>query len=319
MTIHLPIAPAINDDPGLFPDRVKMDETLRAFFSERSLPHLGGASGRGWSFYGSFARCAYLHFQTYRSMYEGSGDISQRWMSIDEDVFESDQRELGSLVHAALALRYSSGFARTPLSPEPVLWPDPDTLIDYATTNHPELAMDARRIYRAYTAFCDGQGDYDDILAVEKYMEYTDEDDGFTVTTKPDLIVRKVTAGAADGVVIVDHKTATRFDYVTKNEWRNSGQLLTQALVYRGMGEPYGPLRFMEINLIGKQKEPQFERIPLPPPTDGKLRDHARLLRFLNANRQHAEISNYWPQTGRDVGCSGRGLCSLFDHCAAML
>jgi len=312
-TVHLPMAPVASDDPGLFPDRVRIENTIKRFFVEQEVPVLGGPSGRGWSFYGSFLRCAYLHYRTYQSMYEGIASTSARWMSLDEDVFESEQRELGSLVHAALALRAMQGPGWS------IIYPPPEAIIEYAITDHPELAMDARRIYTAYTAYCDGQGDYEDLLAVEKYLEFVDPDDGFTVTSKPDLIKRVKINGAADGIAIIDHKTASRFDFVTKNEWRNSGQLLTAALVYLGMGEPHGPLRYMEVNLIGKQKEPQFERIQLPPPTIGKLREHARLLRFADLMRRQSEITSYWPQTGRDVGCSGRGLCALFDHCGSML
>ena len=291
-----------NDDPGMFPERPRMEDVLRKFFADRNLPMLGGPSGRGWSFYGSYARCAYLHFKTYESMYLGDGPVDVRWASIFEDMDEPEAREMGSLIHVVLALRYSRQLA----------YPDPETVIDHVAATHPQLAMDTRRIYLAYGAFCDGYGDYDHVLHVEKYLEFVDEDDGFTVTTKPDLILHE-----RDGVVIVDNKSAARFDYVTRNEWHNSGQLRTAALVYRGMGEPWGPIRHIEINLIGKQKEPQFERIKIAPPNDDALRSHAKLLRYLDALRRQSEITDFWPRTGRDIGCSGRGTCALFSHCAS--
>lgn len=304
-----------HDDPGMFPDRPSMDDTLVRFFQERNLPFLGGTSGKGWSFYGSVARCLYLHFKNYEAVYQGNGleTASGLAEAIEVDAYEPDAWALGSLAHTALALRYIQGVQTEGY---PYLhrgtWPAPEEVIEFAAAEHPQLALDAQRIYTAYEVFCDREGDYDGVIGVEHYMAA--DVDGLPVTTRPDLVRRE-----GDGVVFIDNKTAGRFDYVVRNEWRQSGQLLTGALVYKLAGEPWGPLKWMEINLIGKQQEPKFERIPLPSPSDKKLAEHARLLHYLEAQRRTSQATGFWPRTGRDVGCSGRGLCPRFDHCASQL
>lgn len=118
----------------------------------------------------------------------------------------------------------------------------------------------------------------------------------------------------ADDFIV--HNSSSRFDDIALNGWANDGEILGQMMLWDRLklGLRFGPLRGTIVNILGKQKDPKFHRTTVPPETWQKAQ-HARDLKFWEAEIQHAKAVNYFPRSR--AACIDRfGKCDLYDHCS---
>jgi len=269
-----------------------IDDVFARIFESYGMPRLGGASGRGWSSYAALQRCMYL----YKMRYVVEGRVRGR---------APRYLDMGSTVHTLLALHYLQMMTPGPLTPDVLR----EELL--ASNVSAQMVMDSWRLYEAYASYYDN--DYLTPLAVERLAE---GDEG--VTCRYDLLARVEEArpGVVPGVFVCEHKTSSRFDQSTLEGWKNDGEVIGQIMVYQqaNLAEIYGPLQGVIVNILGKQKVPQFTRVVVPVQA-WQSEAHAHDLRMWRALEQMARVTNAWPRSR--AGCVGRyGLCELFDHCA---
>lgn len=272
------------------------DEATAIIFDNAGVPRLGGASGdRGWSSMSTFQRCPYLWKRRYlmaRPVAEGPGPAA---------------REVGSLIHTFLALYYQQIIDSTyPLGPDECK----DRLLAGFVT--PDHVHEAWRLYEAYRAYYL----HDDFVPLAVEFHLVDPTTGRSC--RYDLICRldKPKPGLLPGTYIMDHKSTSRFDNATLSQWRNDGELIGQWELYEKLKleKRFGPLQGLCANLIGKQKDPKFERAWIRP-SDALLRDHKRSLAIWSARLDLAKAATDFPRAR--ANCVTRfGLCDQFDHCA---
>lgn len=115
-----------------------VDVLMEQFFAERGLPRLGGKStGRGWSSFALWQRCAYAWKRRYL-------DAAPPMIPV-----ESPSLAIGSLVHAHLALYYAQLIGDSPyqgILPEQLH----DALLGQA---NPEFLNEAWRVFSAYKLY----------------------------------------------------------------------------------------------------------------------------------------------------------------------
>jgi intein/homing endonuclease len=114
---------------------------------------------------------------------------------------------------------------------------------------------------------------------------------------------------------IVTHNTTSRFDFDALDGWGNDGEVIGEVALWKRLGLDYrfGKLRGIIINLLGKQKEPQFHRT-LVSPESWQIEAHLDDLRRWEGLIQLARSSDNFPRSRN--GCIGRfGRCDYFDHC----
>lgn len=289
----------INDPPdndtlyvGRSPDIEPMEQAIERIFKVFGLERLGGASGRGWSFYSSMQKCWWFFKRRYRDRDRGGANY---------------HLELGGLFHTYMALFYlmlrDGDAARlTPIRMHREIL---DTSVDH------KVVMEAWRIFQAYCAT------YDDDYLTPLEAEYLAKVDDKT-SCRYDLIARveEDVLNVPAGTWIVEHKTASRFDSGTLEGWKNDGEIIGQIRLYKKakLAKRFGKLKGVIVNLCGKQKEPKFERIVIPTQAR-QLRAHEKDLQVWDAMRGICEATNTWPRSRQ--GCVDRyGLCDYFDECA---
>jgi hypothetical protein len=114
---------------------------------------------------------------------------------------------------------------------------------------------------------------------------------------------------------IVTHNTASRFDQNTLEGWVGDGEILGQIDIWQRLklDRRFGPLRGVLINLIGKQKLPEFHRT-VAAPTAFAIDQHRRDLYQWNAKIQLAKASKVFERSR--ANCIHRfGRCQWWDHC----
>ena len=86
-------------------DSLTVEEATNKVFEQYGMPKLGGASGKGWSYYSTMQKCWYL----YKKKYVDETNRGRPGKAL----------EVGSFLHTLLAVYYS-GFITDgyPLSPE---------------------------------------------------------------------------------------------------------------------------------------------------------------------------------------------------------
>lgn len=269
-----------------------LDDTLHAIFAEHKQQFLGGSSGeRGWSSISTYAKCPYLWSQT----------VAKKTKLTGEGV------SVGTIVHVLLAVKYMKMIdAAYPLEP----------LIVYAQLMerkvNPAYVTEAWRVYQAY---CDYYSqDAIEPLAIEHLLR----DPRTGRTCRIDLIFRVTSTGVpglVPGTYIMDHKTMKAF-YEASLEWRNDGTILTQLDLWHELrlDKRFGELRAAVVNILGKQKDPKFERI-IVPPVPRVLRDHRKHMPIWVAKLELDRAQGVFPRN-RASCISQYGKCSMFDHCA---
>lgn len=284
---------AIGDMINLLPnpDIRPIDDVLQEIFERYKMTRLGGASGRGWSSYATFQRCPYLYKVSYL---DGERGIPAKAL------------EIGSAFHTFMALHYTWMLdANLALTPHVCR----DELMNGGA--RPESIIEAWRVYDSYAMHY--EVDYLYPLGIE---EWAQGDNGNTC--RYDLIARvdEPQPGVPPGTYIVEHKTALRFTIDLLEGWHNDGEVLGQIMVWKQgkLDKKYGKLRGTIVNIAGKQKTPQFQRVIVPAQA-WHVREHAQDLRIWAAYQEMCRATDTWPRARNN--CVGRyGLCSLFTHCS---
>jgi hypothetical protein len=97
--------------------------------------------------------------------------------------------------------------------------------------------------------------------------------------------------------------------------WVGDGEILGQVDIWQRLKleRRFGQLRGVLVNLIGKQKVPQFHRT-VAAPTAFAIDQHRHGLRTWNANIQVAKATGVFPRSR--ANCIHRfGRCDHWDHC----
>jgi len=272
-----------------------VDEVLGEIFEAAGLPRLGGmSSGRGWSSFSTFQRCPYAW--------------NRRYVLKTRPTFlvESPSLAIGSLIHTFLAVHYVRMMdASFPLTAEQVY--------DQAKRKaNPQFVEDSWRVFTAYRLFYTHE--VVQPLAIEHDLR--DPRSGESCRYDGVFFYPESIAGRPPGTYIVEHKSASRFDNDTLEGWVNDGEVIGEVALWKrlGLDHRFGKLQGVIVNLLGKQKAPQFHRTVVSPESwqiDGHLDD----LRRYEGLIQLARSSNNFPRARQ--GCIGRyGRCDYFDHCA---
>lgn len=278
------------------PSIVTIDKAIEEMFTQAGVPRLGGASGDlGWSSFSTFQRCPYLYYRTYINPL----------VSKDEQT-KSRAFEIGSTIHVLLAVRYEHmRDPAYPLTPEKVR----TTLL--AAHANAEIIMESWRLYEGYNIRW--EADY----LVPLVAEFHTVDPETKQSCRYDLIakVEQAQPGIMPGTWIVEHKSASRFDDVILNGWRNDGEIIGQLMLWKRLklDKKFGKLQGVLVNIIGKQQQQKFHRTAVPVEL-WKHKEHAKDLKVWRGIRLLCEAMDNWPRAR--ANCAGRYVCGLFDHCA---
>lgn len=281
---------------------VDAEAVIEQAFVQLNIPRLGGASGRGWSRWATLQRCPYLHYQKYFAPAEQRLSVGAGFA-----------RTVGSLMHVFHALHYwpdqdmvtKDGQVIPPVTPEDYR----DVVL--ALGGIADACAEAWRLYEAYRFRW--ENDYLVPLAVELHAA----DPVTRDTCRYDLVARvdEPQETITPGNWIVELKTASRFDESTLEGWRNDGEVMGELMLWEpaGLVDKYGPLEGVIINLVGKQKIPQFMRIPIPIAT-WRTQSHRRDLDMWKSIEELFRTTNRWPRS-RSNCTTKYGLCEMFDWC----
>lgn len=116
---------------------------------------------------------------------------------------------------------------------------------------------------------------------------------------------------------IITHNTASRFDYATLNGWKNDGEIIGLWDLYERtkMRRRFGDLQGICVNIIGKQKTPQFHRTWVFP-SRALVRDHRTSLRVWAAAIETAQALGSFPRARAACVTKFGQLCDEFDRCS---
>ena len=106
------------------------------------------------------------------------------------------------------------------------------------------------------------------------------------------------------------------FDDATLDGWRNDGEVLGQIDLWEQLKleKRFGELQGVIVNILGKQKVPDFHRT-IVSPQRWQTKDHRRWMAYWSAEIDRAKALGVFPRSR--AGCIGRyGKCALFDHCS---
>lgn len=272
------------------PAFVLLDDALADIFARFDLPRLGGASGRGWSWYSSFQRCPQL-FRLKQIGARGRPAVAL---------------EVGSCFHTFIALHYTwMAHDDWKLTPELCR----EELIQKGA--RAEVVAEAWRIYEAYAAYY--ESDYLYPLAVEELAR--DEEGN---SCRYDMIA-SVAAGhpsVPEGTWIVEHKSAKAFTSDVLEGWWNDGEILGQIAIWSrgGLNKRYGKLRGVIVNICGKQQIPKFHRVVIPAQV-WHVRQHLDDLRYWRTMINLCEVTGTWPRARQNC-VTKFGMCEFFRYCA---
>lgn len=275
-----------------------VEEVLLKIFAKYGIQRLGGVStGRGWSAFNTFQRCRYLYKRRYLTPVE----------TIDARVDEPEARAVGTIIHSLLAVYYTRMIEESyPLTPQLLR----DEML--SGNANPDFVNEGYRVFNAYGLYYQSE----EIMPLA--VEYDLKDPRTGESCRYDLIAffPKNQNDRLAGTYNVEHKSSSRFDDIALNGWANDGEILGQTMLWDRLklGLRFGPLRGTIVNILGKQKDPKFHRTTVPPETWQKAQ-HARDLKFWEAEIQHAKAVNYFPRSR--AACIDRfGKCDLYDHCS---
>ena len=286
----------LNDDASMISllppqDFKPIDDVLVDVFARHNMGRLGGASGRGWSSYATFQRCPYLYKVKYIDRERGAPALAL---------------ETGSAFHTFMALHYTWMLDENlTLTPEVCR----EELLDNGA--RPEGVIAGWQCYDNYRMHY-----LDDYLYPLGIEEFAEGDHGNTC--RYDLIARvdKPQPGVVPGTYIIEHKTAARFTMDLLQGWHNDGEILGQIMVWKQakLDKKYGKLRGTIVNIVGKQKKPQFERVIVPAQA-WHVREHTQDLQLWALYQQMCRTTGAWPRA-RNNCISKFGMCDLFTHCS---
>lgn len=278
---------------------VSVEVAAKALFEAAGLPYLGGSSGSyGWSSVSTFQKCPYLWKKTY-----GARDAA-----LGGDL--SEALEVGSIAHIFLAIHYSRWIDPAyPLTPE-------DARRYFMTASvTPTFVDKAWSLFDSYRVWHQEESAWMIPLAVEELA--VDPRTGFSCRWDLVFKVEVAQPGILPGVYICNHKSAADNSFVTREQWKNDGQILGEINLYNALSyhRRFGPLRGACVNLLIKTQNPQFLRAwVMPPPAI--LRDHAKSLLYTTGQMRMAEATNCYPRMRAACVTRYRTLCQFHEHCA---
>ncbi len=282
-----------NEDYCVLAEYVPIEEVLKKAALAFNLPDTWtGGSGRGWSRYGTLQKCPQAFEYSY--VKEGTSDGNP-----------PAHFQIGSGLHFLLAVLYYPE-----IDGKAVVW-QVKAFIESENVD-PHVVKDVNRLFEAYF------DNYrtDDYL-IPLAVEVRAEDPETTDSCRFDLIARidDPPPGQFPGVYNVEHKTAQRFDTNTLTSWDIDGEVLGQMAIYRaaGLDTRYGELQGTCVNIIGKQKEPQFERTFVGV-VEKQINRHRKDLAVWREAEHRYMKDGYYPRATRN--CVDRwGRCGYWDHC----
>ena len=115
---------------------------------------------------------------------------------------------------------------------------------------------------------------------------------------------------------IITHNTSARFSSAVFEGWRNDGEVLGQMMIWKrsGLDEKYGELKGTIVNIIGKQKVPQFHRTVIPIEA-WHVDQHLQDLKMWSSLKQLYSATGVWPKARSN--CTNKfGTCQLFESCS---
>lgn len=278
-------------------DHTSLEEALARIFEEAGMERPGGASGNGWSKRALLLACPHKYKRLVLDGLDRNDDGEVRPSPL--------ALEIGGLLHQLSALLY--------MGKMDLKVPDPFGIKERLVADgvSAEVIMEGYRLFEAYTAHY--EDDYLTPLAVELLAG-----DRVGNTCRYDLIARieENPLGLPRGTVVVEMKTSARFDLPTLQGWANDGQIIQQMMIWKaaGLTRKYGKLEGVLMNIVGKQKVPQFHR-QLIPVQSWQIKGHVRDLRVFDAMEGIFRATGCFPRNR--TACVGRyGLCQLFTECA---
>lgn len=273
-----------------------VDVVMIELFESVGLARLGGAStGRGWSSFKLFQRCPYAWKRRYI-------ERAQSLIAV-----ESPSLAIGSLIHVFLALHYT-------------VMVDPDYPLTAEATYdfvlrraNPKFVSEAWRVFQAYARH------YALETILPLAIEYNLVDPRTGESCRFDLIAhfKDEAPGRAAGTYIIEHKSTQRFDRVSLEGWANDGEIIGQVMLWEKLGlkHRFGPLQGVLVNILGKQKEPEFHRTYVAP-SSWQIKQHASDLARWESLINLAVTSNTFPRARS--GCiSNHTMCEWWEHCAS--
>jgi hypothetical protein len=289
--------PEFDERVIILPTWKPIEEVMGEIFADLGLDRLGGRStGSGWSSVSLFQKCRYAWKKNY--LVEKTED--KTFMG------EILPLAVGILVHTYLALHYQ----RMLVADYPLTADDVNQRVREAGCN-PEVFLEAWRLFSAYRLF------YKNEVIVPLAIEANYVDPRTNDSCRYDLVAYfpDEVPGRLPGTYVVEHKTASRFDQNTLEAWPGDGEILGQINAWQRLhlDKRFGPLRGVLVNLIGKQKMPEFHRT-IAAPTSFAIEQHRADLRQTNAEIQLAKTTGVFPRSR--ANCIHRfGRCQFWDHC----
>lgn len=281
-----------------------VDVALHDIFLQASVPPLGGTSGvEGWSSISEYQRCPYSWA---RSHVPGFAPPPHQGVPMSDRMGKG----AGSVVHALLAVHYQLKITpRYPLTPKKVI----EGL--HARSINNAILDEAKRLFSAYSIYYRTES-LQPLWPERLFISPTSRR-----SCRVDLGVLETNGehGHPEGLYLMDHKTAQRFDDVTLTGWHNDGGIIQQADIFQECWaqdkelQKHGPLRGVIVNLIGKQKEPDFHRAFVHPDYF-QVDAHRQEAPYWQAARNLALATRHFPRAR--AGCKTQfGKCSHWDHC----
>lgn len=270
---------------------MQVREALDRVKEEMGIPNPGmPAKAPGWSSLQRFLRCS-EEYRLYYLVKENRGIVDQG----------TGYQQLGIIVHDFLAEHYRNGPDR--------VREFKDKLIDLPS--HVESFLEAWRIYEGYRdEYMFDWWKKEDVFAVEEWGVLQNP----TFLTRVDLIIKlkkNAIPGFAEGYYIVDHKTASKFDYASLNCWYHDVEIITQQMAWYDKIDLKGTI----INLVGKQKKQKFERPMVHCMTEKFDWCKEFLKEKIGQMQLYKSTDHYWEKNPQ--GCVDRkyGVCGFYSTC----
>lgn len=280
---------------------VSAEWALEAIFQAAGVPRLGGASGdRGWSSFSTYQKCPHLWKRRYIDTKRGLLSQEPSYPAL----------EIGTLIHVFLAVRDAGVIDATyPLTMDSLH----EQLVRGNVT--PDYLHEAWRVVRAYEAYYRLLDESWRPLAVEHHV--VDPKTGQSCRIDKIWYLDTPLPGLPAGTYLVDYKSSARFDYATLNGWKNDGEIIGLWDLYERthMRRRFGELQGILVDILGKQKAPNFHRTWIFP-SRALVRDHRTSLKIWGAAIETSKATGIFPRARAACTTKFGQLCDEFDRCA---
>lgn len=269
-----------------------IDQCLIEAYASFNVPPLGGASNDGWSKLSDYQRCPYRYYM----LHEAPKTAEAPFYVAPESL------EIGSLMHAMLAMHYMKGMRGVTNYPTAYALAERVRSLNAS----PGIVDECKRLYAAYANHY--QNPHDEGLQ-PLAVEYPAGVDGIH-TCRYDMLAKR-----DGGVWNYETKTASRETREVTEGWWLDGEIIGQHYAYKlsGLDKLFGPLIGTCINIIIKTQVPKFRRVEVVIPDD-VLDAYIADSKFWRGQRDSMRAMRYFPR--KLQGCIGRySMCELWDHC----